>query len=291
MTFKKLLIGTHLLLLAWSASACLNGYEAELEALLSSQDKSLVQEVVADLERKHKTNPTHQIANDLGAAYIVAGRYAEAEAVLRSAEASQPGQPKTAFNLGTALELAGKNEDALHWIRIGLQRDPKDHQETEWLHAKILEAKLQLQHTPDWLSGNSVLGLSFGVGASPEKPAQTLRNASGKPMTLAEAQNAIAYQLKERLKFVAPPDPIVGDIMFDWGNLAWLTGEGDPFAYYHAAMRFRTPKSALLEQRMQAYRTREEIQIVLLIGAPIVVMLSLLVWWLRRRFRKQPQPT
>jgi len=46
-------------------------------------------------------------------------------------------------DLGTAYELAGKNEPALRWIREGLRRNPNSHKGTEWLHVKILEAKIE----------------------------------------------------------------------------------------------------------------------------------------------------
>jgi hypothetical protein len=54
-----------------------------------------------------------------------------------------------AANLGTALELLGNKEEALHWIREGIRRNPQSHEGTEWLHAKILEAKIAAQKDAD----------------------------------------------------------------------------------------------------------------------------------------------
>lgn len=285
MTLQKFICGAILLLSAISASACLNEYDEELDALLSRPDVEHVKRVVVSIENRYKANPTHELANDLGAAYVVLGKYDEAISILRKAEESKPGQPKTAFNLGTALELAGKTDEALHWINVGLSRDPKDHQETEWLHAKILKAKLHLQQTPTWLSTNSVLGLSFGSSDTPKKPNESISNATGKRLTLKEIQTAVDYQLKERLKFVTPPDPIVGDLLFDWGNLSWLTGEGYPNAYYLAALDYKAPRTLLVERRLHEFESRKNLYFWINASIPIGLGLTLVIWWWRKRGR------
>ena len=57
-------------------------------------------------------------------------------------ERRYPGHHETAANLGTALELAGHDAPALQWIRIGIRRNADEHYGSEWLHVRILEAKI-----------------------------------------------------------------------------------------------------------------------------------------------------
>jgi hypothetical protein len=169
--------------------------------------------------------------NDLGVAYIIAGKYAEAVALLTQLEQQHPGLSRTASNLGTALELSGKNSDALRWIVEGVARDPNDHHGTEWLHVKILEAKLALEQDPAWLETHSVLGMDFGSEVHPQPPAAP-------PRSFDDIETAIDYQLKERLKFVTAPDPLVASVYRTRADIAYL--KKSPLApdYYQAALFF-----------------------------------------------------
>lgn len=129
-----------------------------------------------------------------------------------------------AANLGTAYELMGKDELALEWIRKGIERNPESHQGSEWLHVRILEAKIGLKKDPDWLKGHSVAGLDFGDGELPSRPSPSslpLGN-DGKPLSFLRAHAGIGYQLSERLRFVKPADPVVADLLMDYGQGAFL---------------------------------------------------------------------
>lgn len=144
--------------------------------------------------------------------YVREGRVPEAIAILEKLEQDEPGMYETASNLGTAYELNGENEKALHWIREGIRRNPDSHFGTEWLHVKILEAKLALAKDPDWLKKNTVLGLD------PNKKSLSSESHAvfdGAKINLDEIETALVYQLHERLFFVKPPDPTVADLLFD----------------------------------------------------------------------------
>lgn len=152
--------------------------------------------------------------SDLAAVLLHLGEIDRAIELLEGVEREQPGEYITAANLGTAYELAGRNRDALEWIREGIRRNPEAHQGTEWLHENVLEAKLALEDDPSWLESHTVLGLDFGNGRKPRRPASE---------RLEEAESALLYQLGERLQFVDRPDAIVADLLFDLGNALSLT--------------------------------------------------------------------
>jgi hypothetical protein len=171
-------------------------------------------------------------------------------------EQTNPGLYATATNLGTAYELAGKNEHALSWIRAGMRRNPQSHEGSEWVHAAILETKLAMARNPNWLRTHSVLGLDFGTGTIPRMPSRFPRNNTGKTVDADEAEHAILVQMAERLQFVSPPDAIVGDLLFDYANLLMLTETMESAAaIYKLALRYDTPRAALAQQRLAHARS------------------------------------
>ena len=134
--------------------------------------------------------------------------------------------------------------------RAGIVRNPESHDGTEWLHVDVLETKLALARGPAWLRSHSVLGLDFGTAAVPKTPSRFPLDNTGKRLDADDTRSAIHIQLSERLPFVPPPDPIVGDLLFDYGNLQMLTGTMEnAAALYDLALQYGTPRAALARQR------------------------------------------
>jgi tetratricopeptide (TPR) repeat protein len=226
------------LLLAWlaaadSASACLNNYEqneqatAEGAALVESITKhdlkapwSLVRD---ELAARVATAPTVENLNDYAVALCHTGNPAKAIELLQRIEIERLNLYPTATNLGTACELAGRNEDALHWIEEGIRRNPKSHLGSEWIHVAILKAKLEIAKEPGWLKSHDVLGLDFGSGVVPVRPAVLPEGNNGRTLSLPEIRDGLQHQLHERIQFIPKPDAMVGQLIFDFGNLVYLT--------------------------------------------------------------------
>ncbi|MEY4385652.1 MAG: hypothetical protein RLY20_935 [Verrucomicrobiota bacterium] len=150
--------------------------------------------------------------SDYAIALMYLGRNAEAVDLLERLEREKPGEFFIAANLGTAFELSGNNEQALHWINEGIRRNPSDHQGTEWLHARILEAKIAQAKDARWFESHSVLELD------PQKIGSEV-TVGARSMTLKELATAIEYQLGERLQFVKPPDAPVASLLYDYAVL------------------------------------------------------------------------
>ena len=150
--------------------------------------------------------------SDYSIALMYLGRSKEAVDLLQSLEKEQPGHYFVAANLGTAYELTGNNENAAHWIAEGIRRNPDSHEGTEWLHLKILEAKIAQQKDPDYFKKHSVLELT------PQE--MTDETPIGKEKISAEKlAEAIEHQLGERMQFVKPPDPAVASLLFDYAAI------------------------------------------------------------------------
>ena len=191
--------------------------------------------------------------NDYAVALMHLGQPREAVAVLEKLEQTNPGRYATAANLGTAYELAGDNLKAYQWIREGIHRDPNSHEGSEWLHALILEMKIAGSISDT----DSVLGLGIGHDVPPRKPIQYPRGNTRKHLDAAATKRAIAFQLRERLQFVKPPEPIVGDILFDYANLLLIEKQyASAAALYEMAIRYAAPRLDLAKQRLAYARKK-----------------------------------
>jgi hypothetical protein len=244
-----------LALAAGPAFACLNTHSTALLEAHGRNDKAAVDLAVTNLESEHRRKPTAESANDLAVGWSVTGQYDKAIELLRETETSAPGKSaKVAANLGTALELkGGADEDALYWIREGIKRDANEHEGSEWLHVRILESKIALAKDPQWLEKNRVLGLDFGADEVPVAPAILPVDADGKLKGVDDLLEDIRYQLEERMKFVKPPDPIVGDLAASAGDLVYAGSDGSPAKHYELALRYGAPRAELIQKRLARF--------------------------------------
>jgi hypothetical protein len=249
-----------LFLVAAPAWSCVNTFETDLQVSLEQGDAAAAEAIVQRLEKAHAVQPTLKNSNDLGVARLLTGKIDAAIALFRETEKKFPGSALVAANLGTALELKGENEEALKWIREGMSRDASEHQESEWLHARILAAKIALARDPDWFEKNAVMGYGFGTGEVPVAP-EILPFEKGKLKGGSELLRQILYQLQERTEFVKPPDAFVGDLYASAGDLAIAAGlspldGGDAAAdsYYERALEYGAPHAELIRKRLARYK-------------------------------------
>lgn len=244
------------------AFACVNTFETDIQSYQDDGNADGVARVIADLEKAHAAKPTLENSNDLGVARLLTGKLDEAIALFRATDEKFPGNARVAANLGTALELKGDNDQALTWIREGIKRDANEHKGSEWLHARILEAKIALAKDPKWLEKNRVLELDFGNDDVPTAP-EILPIENGKIKGAEQLLDQISYQLHERTKFVKPPDPIVGDLYASEGDLA-IAGAVSPLDVrvsnyspdysYQQALEYGAPRSDLIRKRLAKYK-------------------------------------
>lgn len=191
--------------------------------------------------------------NDLGVALLHHGRTAAAIRLFLLNERLRPGRYETATNLGTALELAGHDAVALRWIRIGIRRNPQSHAGTEWLHARILEAKIAAAGDPARLREVSIAGVEFGTRDLPALPQSLPAGNDGEPVTVVELNQAFQRQLFERMGFVPPQDAVVANLLTDWATLNLAGGPlQTAVALYDEAARYGatpTPRIAAWHER------------------------------------------
>jgi tetratricopeptide (TPR) repeat protein len=257
-------------LVAWFGAACapgfacINTFETDIQGYLAHGERASAEAVVARLEATYKNAPTLENSNDLAVGWLLLGKKSEAIALLRDVELKYPGKAIVAANLGTALELSGKDAEALRWIREGVRRDPNEHSGSEWLHARILEVKTAAASDPAWFETHTVLGVDFGTDPVPQLPPTLPRGPSGKLQTVEQLFRAISYQLYERKKFIEPPDAVVGDLSAAAGNLAWLAGKkerieefvGFPDYYYDDAISYGVARQEFVKLRKATFSAK-----------------------------------
>lgn len=127
------------------------------------------------------------------------GKTEEAILLLEQLAKEKPNEYKVIANLGTAYELAGRNKEALQYIRRAMQLNNQSHQGSEWFHVQVLEAKLQNKPASWWIT----------------HPVLHLNQLEKDPETII---SDIVYQLKERLPFTPGPDLMMAAILRDAAN-------------------------------------------------------------------------
>jgi hypothetical protein len=107
-----------------------------------------------------------------------------------------------------------------------------------------------MEKDPRWLEKNSILAMGFGGALVPNKPFRFPVAHSGKKLDADGTKNAILTQMHERLQFVKPPEPIVGDILFDYANLLMRTDILESAeAVYALAIQYGGPRTPLARAR------------------------------------------
>jgi tetratricopeptide (TPR) repeat protein len=150
--------------------------------------------------------------SDYGLVLSLQKKYNEARETYLKIEEIEPNRYSTASNIGTIYELLGDNENALKWIKRAVEIDPASHKNSEWLHVKILEAKINGEQS---ISSDSLLNTNFGGDAI---PTSSLSNTE-----LLKLRDSLYFQLNERVSFIKPQDKIIATLMFDLANIAFLT--------------------------------------------------------------------
>lgn len=120
-----------------------------------------------------------------------------------------PGEYALAANLGTLYELNGKPDSALFYIRRGMALNPQSHQGSEWVHVRILQAKLNGRKDPDWLARHSLLGLR----------ADAIKEAPKGDTWYWDIIHHITYQLRERIPFTPAPDRLMARLLKEYADL------------------------------------------------------------------------
>ncbi len=188
-------------------------------------DKEEATKYLANYELSKLTSYDTDTQSDIAVNLGYLGRYADALEILVRLQKANPDHYTIAANLGTTYELLGKNELALQFIKKGIQLNPDSHDGSEWVHVKILEAKLKMASQPGWIYKNRVLGTGVTFDSKESE-------------TLDDKIWDVEYQLQERIPFTPFPDALLANVFDELGDL-YATQQSVELAYvaYDFALR------------------------------------------------------
>ena len=175
----------------------------------SEEDKAFLRERIKEVDSIYKLKHSINDYSDLGTLLAYNGQLIKAKRIFLDIESKYPGLYQTAANLGTTYELLGKNDSALLWIRKAISINPDSHEGSEWIHLKILEAKIKAKGDSKYLWTYNILSLDFGDNEVPKLPPN---------IDLLKISKDLFHQLEERMTFVKPKDPIVAQLLYNLGN-------------------------------------------------------------------------
>ncbi|VXB57747.1 conserved hypothetical protein [Flavobacterium sp. 9AF] len=221
---SKIVITFLLFINVYFSFACLNGETKILEngAIIYEDYESSIpyghqfylENVVKlknQLDSLYKKTGKIAYLSDLGYLLTIEGKLIEARDLYLEIEKKHPNRYSTASNLGTVYELLGENDKALFWINKSISLDSKSHFGSEWLHSKILEAKIKGEV---FYNSKFLLDIDFDKYSY---PISTLSKSK-----LHNVESALYYQLNERISFIKSNDPIIAVLLFELGNINML---------------------------------------------------------------------
>jgi len=202
------------------ATACINNVTELKDGAVITKDKFgfdvpyghifLVEKLDAEAARLGslwKATKDIDYYSDYGLIKVAQGKYKEAKEIYLEIEKINPGRFETAANLGTVYELLGEYRNALRWIKAAIKIEPLSHVDSEWLHVKILEARI---NGDTYIASDFLINTSFGNDTIPK----TDLNQS----QLLKLKSDLFYQLNEQLTYTKSRDKILAHLLFDLGN-------------------------------------------------------------------------
>jgi tetratricopeptide (TPR) repeat protein len=190
----------------------------------------------------------YQAESNYAVVLLRMGKTEKALAILERLIQTYPNEYNIVANLGTTYELTGQNEKALQYIKKGLELNKESHAGSEWIHVKILEAKIAMQQNPNWLKENDILGKEA------RETAQSKEEVKIKGMI-----DELGYQLFERTQFIQPKDVMVGDLIMFLGDLYKQNRERiNAINSYKLAKKYTVSKPEVLQASLDSIAQKEE---------------------------------
>ena len=169
----------------------------------TSFDKKEIEEWLANYDLKKISSYKLEKQSDIAVQLLKLGEFEEAVKIFERLVAKNPYKYEFNANLGTTYELLGKNKLALKYIKKGIEINPDAHNGSEWIHVKILEAKVALEKNPNWLRTHKIVDLEAEIPIIQE----VLNKAHQEEVDSSRVFTALMYNLHEQLQTRLPYAP------------------------------------------------------------------------------------
>ena len=181
-----------------------------LSSKMKSHDRIKTKERLEHLRRKVATYPNDYKAwSDLAVNLLKVGKADSAVKILRPWVEKMPNEYNLNANLGTAYELTGNLDSALKYISKGYSLNKNSHFDSEWVHIKILEAKIKERARPGWIRINRILNVDSLIVR-----ADTLNHRrTGVFPGVTQVNRQIMYQIRTRVPFTPAPNQVITNLL------------------------------------------------------------------------------
>jgi tetratricopeptide (TPR) repeat protein len=206
----KYLFSLFLFFSAFTSSACGNEYGMTLSGdrihtpifYLSDYYRSFDKEAIRQklneaITKRGQQEDDFKNESNIALYHMKLGNVKKAIDILEPLVAEYPDEYIIIANLGTAYELDGQLQKALKHIKKGYEINPDSHYGSEWIHIKILEAKIAHGSNSSWYINNPIVTVDELV----ENQGQ------------ARHRNHLAAQIRTRVPFTPAPNKVIANLL------------------------------------------------------------------------------
>jgi hypothetical protein len=247
---KKILFLICLVFVYSNSKACLNlfaidsfGRVVYLEHRFLSELQFNQQEIEKRISNLEKEQFTMQNISDYAAYLLMSGNFADGLKIIKVLYFKYPSVYEINANLAVAYELNGLIDSALVYQKKAMLIKPSAHENSEWLHLKILEARKQVLVNPDWCIVNDITGIEKGIS---DKFKYQSHEFAGTQVLF----NNFISQLKERMPFSFAEDRVLGKLFLELGNAYQNISVYRAYYCYAMAKYFYPQLEELCKQKM-----------------------------------------
>lgn len=232
-----------------------------------------------DLALTTDINKLHwKTRSDYAVQQLKTGDQKRALAILEDLYRSHPTEYNILANLGTAYELHGDKIKALELLRKAVAINPRSHYESEWIHIRLLEQ--EVSGAPDY---KKIINL--GVGSFPE---WLIDKTYKFPRDADSLKLQIAFQLHERIGFIAPPNKAIGQLVTDFADIVAKTDSlGAAKEFYQFALSYDSTLKDTVAARIRGVESsQKEVKdtfrwATVVWAIPLVALLMIFFAWLK----------
>lgn len=195
-----------------------------------------------------KNDYNYKTISDYGAYLLMSGNFTEGLTLFRSLSKKYPDVYEIRANTAVAYELNGNIDSAHFWQVAAIKLKPNAHNNSEWIHLKILEAKKQMLTDPDWCLKNNVTGVTDSISLHYKYSLH-----EGESMWIFKQ---FIGQLEERLPFTFREDKTMGKLFFELGD-AYQSVSIYRAYYCYAIAKYLYPQLAsFVDEKMQQIKIK-----------------------------------
>jgi tetratricopeptide (TPR) repeat protein len=195
-------------------------------------------------------------------------------------------------NLAVACELLGEDAAALAHVEKALFIWPNAHQNTEWMHKRVLQAKLAIAKDSSWLTSHTISGIPQG-SIPMDFSVWTVEGTKN----LEALSRGLAAHLVPRLVFgkKGQKDPVVATLLLEFARIEArisLVESALPVLdlaeeYGADVAALRTEWKALVNDRLESERRRP---LLIILGLTLALCLGVYGYRKHRKRRNGPSP-